>query len=110
MSKLWYPVALTVTMAGCDTPADSGYVPPTSGGSTHVSSIATTQTGGRSSAGGASAAGGATHTTGGTTASSSATQATGGSTNIDTGTPEATGGRPPVVYGAIGVYGLGRLF
>jgi|GEM_PF-3147169 len=96
MAKLWYPMALAVTMAGCDDPADSGYRPPATGGSTKLDTSVATPTGGRSSSGGTSA------TDGGT-------QPTGGSTSIDTGTPASTGGQPLIIYGAIGVYGFRRL-
>ena len=104
--KLWYPVALTVTVASCGGKTDSGDVRPGAGGATHLDTGSPTQTGGMSPVppyGPLASAGGAMFVSTG----SGGANATGGSSSIDTGTPTATGGRAVIIiYGAIGVNGL----
>jgi hypothetical protein len=106
MSKLWYPVALTISVASCGGETDSGSFRPSTGGSTQVDTGIPTQTGGVTTA----AHYGPIQVMGGTTSEDTAmggTLAAGGHGSIDTGTPDETGGRSIVyIYGAIGVYGL----
>jgi hypothetical protein len=129
MSKLWYPVAISVTLASCGGETDSGRAGPAAGGSTHVDTGVPTQTGGwGANVYGVRMTGGtpSTYATGGlgpvppygvipvyggaTAANtvSGGASATGGSSSVDGGSPAATGGRPPIVYGVIGLYGLRR--
>lgn len=102
MAKLWYPVALTVTIVGCGGKTDSDDSRPNAGGTTQVDTGSPAQTGGmtpRPPYGPPPAMGGAsTGSTGG------ASYTMGGRSNIDSGTPTATGGRIDItVYGVIGI-------
>ena len=131
MSKLWYPVAISVTIASCGGETNSGGAGPTSGGATHVDTGVPTQTGGRfvayygvalptggfksTDTGTPSETGGMTPVppygvipiAGGAPSASTATggaYASGGKSSVDTGTPAATGGRYVIViYGVIGI-------
>jgi hypothetical protein len=137
MKKLWYPVAISVTVASCGAEVDAGHPSPGGGGTTSVDAGVPAHTGGRSpgyygvqwpTGGSLSTDSGTPAQTGGmtpmppygaipsfggtpsTNAVIGGGAAMGGTTSIDAGTPRATGGRIVVIiYGAIGVYSLRSL-
>lgn len=133
MNKLWYPVAISMTVASCGGEVNSDSSNPSSGGTANMDTGVPAQTGGQMAAfygmrwptGGTSTTdsgtpaqtGGMTPmppygvipTFGGAPSTNPAiggAAAMGGTTNIDAGTPRATGGRVIIIYGAIGVYSL----
>lgn len=132
MSKLWYPVALSFTLVNCGGETDSDHTGTPTGGSTQsgtstptggsTQASTSTSTGGRSqmdtgtpvATGGTSLViappygvqppeSGGSIAFGGMPAMTGGKPATGGRSSIDTGTPRYTGGRPPVIYGVIGL-------
>ena len=136
MKKLWYPVAISVTVASCGGEVDAGHSSPGSGGTTSMDTGAPANTGGRfvvyygvqlptggtsnTDSGTPAQTGGMTPMPpygaipafGGTTSRNTAiggAAAMGGTTSIDAGTPKAMGGQVIYIYGAIGVYSLRSL-
>ena len=137
MKKLWYPVAISVSVASCGGEVNSGQPNPGSGGNSGMDTGVPAQTGGRfvvhygvqlplggtssTDSGTPAQTGGMTPippygvipTFGGTTSRNTAiggATAMGGTTSIDSGTPKVTGGRGVIIiYGAIGVYSLRSL-
>jgi hypothetical protein len=135
MKKLWYPVAISVTVASCGGEVNSDHPKPASGGTPGTDTGVPAQTGGHFavyygawSTGGSSSTDsgtpaqtggmtpmppyGAIPTFGGTTSTHTAiggAAAMGGTTSIDAGTPRASGGQVIYIYGAIGVHSLRSL-